>query len=306
MNVLPAQKLSISQFSLGLAAGLMLFLLPNDAKRQLESETLCEAYIFLISLVITAVLFFITKRYESVGVSLITMSSLTAVSFVIEIIIGFSENSSEYWPDLDQYRIIGMFLLWFIPFIFCTIIRLLSGGSNDNNDTRRGYAMFMSISMKALLMIHIVVIIFKLIMPDKPSEESRKIEFMILTRITDCINGTHENGIPYIMWHCIVLAPLSFYLSVLVPKFKLWQITVTAGAVGLASEVMQFVFNTGTACTDDVLMLIIGAVFGFIIKRSIDLLRKIITRGEDPNMLSFEYTHINMKPKGEAQVLTEE
>ena len=43
MNVLPSQKLTISQVFLGLAAGLMLFLLPNDAKNQIGSEGRCEA-----------------------------------------------------------------------------------------------------------------------------------------------------------------------------------------------------------------------------------------------------------------------
>ena len=36
MNVLPSQKLSISHLFLSLAAGLMFFLLPNDAKNQLR------------------------------------------------------------------------------------------------------------------------------------------------------------------------------------------------------------------------------------------------------------------------------
>ena len=79
-----------------------------------------------------------------------------------------------------------------------------------------------------------------------------------------------------------------------------------AASVGLATEVMQFIFNTGTACTDDVLMLIVGAILGIVIKRSVDKLRSILTNGEDPNMLSFDYVHLQLKPKGVAQVLTEE
>ncbi len=306
MNVLPSQKLTISQVFLGLAAGLMLFLLPNDAKNQISSEGLCEAFILLISLVIAAVLLFITKRYESVGLAILTMSCLMALSIILEIIMGFIESPSTYWPDLNQYRIVSMFLLWFVPFICCMTVRLLSMGNGDNNDTRRGFAVFMSISMKALLIIYILVIVFKLILPDKPSQENRHIEWMIFKRITDCINGTHENGAAYILWHCIVLAPLSFYLSVLVPKFRLWQIAIIAACFGLATEAMQFIFNTGAACTDDILMMIIGSMSGLFFKKLIDKLRCVITKGEDTEMLSYEYNHMNTKPKGEAQVLTEE
>ena len=131
-------------------------------------------------------------------------------------------------------------------------------------------------------------------------------KWMIFKRISECISGTHENGIAYIMWHCIVLAPLSFYLSVLVPKFKLWQIAITAACFGLATEAMQFIFNTGSACTDDILMMIVGSILGLLFKKSIDKLRSVITKGEDTEILSFEYNHMNTKPKGEAQVLTEE
>lgn len=306
MNVLPGQKLTISQFFLGLAAGLMFFLLPNDAKNQIGAEGLCEAYIFLITLVITGVLFFITKRYEAVGVAMFAMSCLMAASLLFDIIVGIIESSSSYWPDINQYKIVSMFLLWFIPFVVCMVFRLLSTGKNDNNESRRGFASFMSLSMRALLVMYVIVIIFKLIMPERPSQDERETDLMILSRITQCLNGTHENGIAYIMWHCIVLAPLSFYLSVLVPKLKVWQIVIIAACFGIATEVMQFIFNTATACTDDILMLIVGAVLGILFKKAIDKLRSVITKGEDLNMLSFEYAHLMVKPKGEAQVLTDE
>ncbi len=306
MNVLPSQKLSISHLFLSLAAGLMFFLLPNDAKNQLSYDGLCEAYIFLITLVITAVLFLITKRYEAIGAAMFTMSVLMTTALILEIIMGFAENPSTYWPDIGMYRIVSMFLLWFLPFTFCTVIRLLSTGNSDNNDTRRSFARFISLSMKALLIIYVLIVVFMLVMPDHPAQGDRKIDLMILSRITDCINGTHENGVPYIMWHCIVLAPFSLYLSVLVPKFRVWHIIIIAACFGLATEAMQFIFNTGTSCTDDVLMMIIGAITGILFKKAIDKLRSLITKGEDPTMLSFEYTHLNVKPKGEAQVLKEE
>ena len=62
MNVLPSQKLSIGQYFISIAAGLMLFLIPNDALNQFDTDPLREGFIFIISLTITAVLFFIIKR----------------------------------------------------------------------------------------------------------------------------------------------------------------------------------------------------------------------------------------------------
>lgn len=306
MTVLPSQKLTISQVFLSLAAGLMLFLLPNDAKNQIVEEGPGEAYIFLISLVISSVLFIITKRYEAVGLSLFTMALLNAISFFFEIVIGFSEDSPDYWPDLNKYRVLGCFLLWFVPFMFCIVIRVLATGSRDNNDTRRDFAGFMSSGIKSLLILYVVIIVFKLIMPSRPGQENRELVLMIFERIGGCINGSIENGFSYICWHCIVLAPLSFYLAVLVPKFKIWHVAIISAILGIAIEVMQYILATASACTDDILMLMVGALLGILIKHGINKLRSVITKGEDNNMLSFEYSHLDIKPKGEAQVLTED
>ncbi len=306
MTILPSQKLTISQLYLGLAAGLMLFLLPNDAKNQIENEGFCNAYIVLISLVITGVLFFITKRYEAIGVSLMTMAALNTTFFIFDMIRGFSDDPAEYWPELNRYKIVSLFLLWFVPFVFCITLRLLASGGRDNNETRRDFSGFIASSMKALFIIYVIVVLFKLIMPDRPGTNNREIELMIFSRISSCLNGTHENGLEYICWHCIVLSPLAFYFAVLVPKFKIWHVAIISALLGVAVEIMQFILGTATACTDDVFMIMIGAVLGIAFKYIIDKLRSIITHGEDKNMLSFDYKHLLVKPKGEAQVLTED
>ena len=309
MNVLPSQKLSIGQYFISIAAGLMLFLIPNDALNQFETDPLREGFIFIVTLTITAVLFFIVKRYEAIGIALITMSSMTALNLCINITKNFIANIPEgsYFPEISEYSIVSMFFLWFVPFMFAVIMRLISSGMKDNNEKRRSFSRFMTLSMKAFLIIYILVIIFKLIIPSQAAEQSdREIVWMIFSRISDCLNGTHEHGKAYIVWHCIIFAPIAFYLTVLVPKFKIWHIAIFAAAAGIAVEAMQYILNTAAACTDDILMYIVGALSGFLLKHGIDLLRSFLTRGQDPCMLSFEYTPIPHKHKGEAQVLTEE
>ncbi len=309
MNVLPSQKLSIGQYFISIAAGLMLFLIPNDALNQFDTDPLREGFIFIISLTITAVLFFIIKRYEAIGIALMTMSSMTALNLCINIIKEFVTNNSEtnYYPEISDYSIVSMFFLWVVPFIFAVVMRLLSSGIGDNNEKRRSFVRFMTLSMKAFLIIYILVVIFKLIIPAQAAEqEDRQIEWMIFSRISDCLNGTHEHGKAYIVWHCIIFAPIAFFLTVLVPKFKIWHIAIFAAAAGIAVEAMQYILNTAAACTDDILMYIVGALFGFLLKHGIDFIRFFLTHGQDPCMLSFEYTPIPHKHKGEAQVLTEE
>ena len=83
MTVLPAQKLSVEEMVASLAAGLMLFLLPNDALNQFESDGACYSFIFIVTFVIVLMLYTIIKRYEAVGTALMTMSCSWMISVIL-------------------------------------------------------------------------------------------------------------------------------------------------------------------------------------------------------------------------------
>lgn len=307
MTVIPSQKLSTSDFLISVAAGLMLFLLPNDARSQFDSDQICISYVFLISFVIVAVMFFIIKRYEAIGCALFSFAVLETVSVVYEIIVGSVNRGSKYWYQMSEYNIICIFLLWVIPFMFAVCFRLLTVSGGDTNEMRQGFANFMIWSMRSLMIIYIIVLLFKLTIPVKPhTEDERSMELMLFQRIGACITGEHENGIEYIIWHSIIFAPFAFYLSVLVPKLRVLHVVIVALSLGITVEALQFSLNTSTACTDDIIMYIIGAVLGIMIKYFINFLRDIITDGEDKCMLSFEYTHKNKRNKDEPEILTED
>ena len=137
MTMLPSRKLTIGELFVSLAAGLMLFLLPNDAISQFEADSVREGFVFTMALVITAVLFFIIKRYEAIGVSMMTFSAMTLLGTTINIIKGAVTKGEDYWPHLSEYTIITMLILWLTPFVFAIAVRILAGGKSDNNNTRR-------------------------------------------------------------------------------------------------------------------------------------------------------------------------
>ena len=305
MTVLPNQKLTIGELFVSLAAGLMFFLLPNDARNQFESP-ISECYIAVISIVITLVLYFIIKRFESLGAAMLTTSVLILTNLVVNIAEGIFSQAEDYWPTVTEYNIISMFIVWFIPFFCMTASRLIMSGSRDNNDNRMGFSRFLMFSMRALLILYAIVIIFKLILPYKPNPDlPREIEFGLFSRISDCMLNIHDGGIKYILWHSLILVPMSFYLLILIPKISWWQILIIALAFGLTIEVLQYSFNTGIACTDDILMYIVGAVIGILLKHLIDKARSILTSGQDDCMLSLDYSSIKRKNSNNAFVITE-
>lgn len=290
MTVLPSQKLSVSQMNIALAVGLMLFLLPNDAKNQFQSEPVCESFIFVTTAIIISLMYIIIKRFEAIGTAMVATSVLTAAAFVFTSVTAIITKGMDYWPKISEYQIVSMFILWVTPFVFAVALRLIMNTSRKKSEQRRSFVRFLSLSMKALIIIYVMVLVFKLIIPVKPhTENERELLPMLSQRIAPCITGEHANGIEYIIWHCIIIAPLTFYLSVLIPEFRVWHGVIIAVALGLTVEAIQFLLNTGAACSDDIIMYTSGALLGIFLKRSIDFLRRGITGGKEAVILSYEY-----------------
>ncbi len=291
MSFLPSQRLSLGEFFISIAAGLMLFLLPNDAKNQFSDAALAEGYVFVFSIVISAALIFTIKRYEALGVAVLSNSALTAISFILYIINGIFTKGNGFWAKMTEYQLITMFITWVVPFFLAVSIRLLLKGQGDTNDSRMRFSNFLAFSIRALMIIYILVIIFRHLLSYQPHmSEERDFELQLFKRINDCIDGTHENGTLYLLWNGLILSPLSFSLLILNPKIKIWHMTIICFCVGVTLEILQFVLNTGTICSDDILLYMTGGIVGYLLKHFIDLIRSTITSGQDKCMLSFSYT----------------
>lgn len=292
MTVLPSQKLSIGELFISLAAGLMLFLLPNDARNNFSSPV-SECSVLFFTLVIILALYFILKRFEAVGSAMLTASVLNFINIIINIIGGIIYKGDDYWFILSDYNIICMFIIWTVPFFCMTSLRILLPDYGDTNEQCMGYARFLTLSMRAMLIMYGMVIVFKMIFPYKPNIDiPHEIDFMIFNKIQECIANIYNNGILYMVCHTLILLPLSFYFLLLIPTLKWWHILIISLTFGITIEILQYSFNTGTACIDDIIMYIVGAMIGTIIKHSIDKLRSILTYGQDNCMLSMNYTSI--------------
>lgn len=307
MTLLPSQKLSIGELCVSLAVGLMFFLLPNDAKNQFQDELVCEAFVFIINLIITIVLYIVIKRFEAVGAALLTMSVLIGVSIVFSTVTGMISKGTEFWPTLTRYRIISTVIMWMTPFLFVVFLRLISGRTNDNGDIRRSFVRFLVLSLRAMLIVYLITILFRVVIPVKPDMDSERDLLLIpFSMVERCISGEQPAGVEYIIWNCLILAPLTFYLSVMVPKFRIWHSLIIALALGLTLEAFEFILNTGPACVDDLIMYLIGALLGVIIKETIDLMRAIITMNQEKVILTCDYSPPRRSEGGEAEIIEEE
>lgn len=291
MSFIPMQKLTIGELFVSIAAGLMLFLLPNDAKNQINDIGLAQGYVFIFSLVISSALLLTIKRYEALGTAMLTNSVLTVSGFFIYIINGIFTKGREFWAVMTEYQLVTMFISWVVPFFFAVTVRLLRNGPGDTSDSRMRFSNFLVLAIRSLMIIYILVIIFRHLLPYRPHmSEERVFDLRLFGNITECLDGTRENGVLYLWWHSLILAPLSFSLLILNPKIKLWHLTIICFSTGVTLEIIQFALNTGTVCSDDVFLYMLGGAAGFLLKHFLDLIRSAITSGQDRCMLSFSYT----------------
>lgn len=294
MSVLPGQKLTIGELFVSMAMGLILYLLPGDLRNQSNSIFLAETHVFLAAFVISAVFFLVIKRYEAMGAMLLTDSLITAGAFVFGIAHGALSSGGDFWPTLNDYQLITTAMLWAIPFFITILFRLFAHDARDTNEMRMGFVRFLSLSLAALLVIYVIIVVFRQIIPQSPDlSPEHSIYYVPFERIGECFQEYDNGGITYLLWNTLIVAPLTFSLMILSERIKLLHVLFISFAFGMAIEIFQFAFNTGTVYVDDIILYLIGGLFGFLFKKMLDYLRSLFTIGQDKHMLSFNYTPLD-------------
>lgn len=293
MSILPNQKLTIGELYVSMAVGLILFLLPKDMNNQFGAGVPTFILLAVLALMIAIVLLFAVKRLEAIGAAILTKSVITAFSFVFSIINDSFNKGSAYWPSISDYQLITMLVMWSVPFLMAVLFRMFTVGKRDTNEFRLSFTRFLTLSLRGLMIIYIMILVFRQIIPSKPDMVSnRELYYMPFQKISECIQGMNGNNIAYIVWHVLIVVPLVFSIMVLSPRIRWWYIIIITLAFGLTIEVLQFSLNTGSVHTDDMIMYLCGALAGMILKLMLDGIRSIITGGEERTMLSLDYSPV--------------
>ena len=82
MRVTRDLNVSTSQLLTSLVGGLALFLVPQDAKN-ITNGIFRELYVAGIAALVVVLLFLIFKNYETIGISLVVVMTLTAINYTI-------------------------------------------------------------------------------------------------------------------------------------------------------------------------------------------------------------------------------
>ncbi len=286
MTVLPGQRLTIGQLFVSLAAGLMFFLLPNDARNLFESPTR-ESMIFIVAIVITAGLLIIVQRYEAVGAAMITASCLCVFNYIVMEILDAC-TVSNYWPAISEYQLFSWLILCIAPLLTTMFVRLLASGMWSTPEKRRGFSRFLVLSLRACMIVYIPIVVVKMLIPTEINFElPRNVDLIPLQHTIECVTGVYSDGWLYLAKHFLILMPLGFYLAIAVDHMRWWQFALLGLSIGLTIEIIQLALNTALFCIDDLFLYAIGISVGAGIKYLFDLFRRFLTGGREKRMLYF-------------------
>ena len=283
MRVTKDLNISTSQLLTSLVGGLALFLVPQDAKN-ITDGIFRELYVAGIAALVVVLLFLIFKNYETIGISLVVVMVLTAVNYTIYNIKMNMEGPFKLY--LDYYDGICFFLVCLIPFLVCLSIRIFSFNSYNSDIFKLGFKNFMKLSTIAFI-IYYMILLFAYFLFKEPVDLFSKRDINLIFIQNNRLNSIQTFQVKEYVKSLLYFVPIGFFISVYKNKTAAWKKIVIAICFGIFIELIQYALNTATVSLWDIVFYIIGFILGGIIKKSLDVLRSFITRGEERTIFDF-------------------
>ena len=167
-------------------------------------------------------------------------------------------------------------------FLLPTILRLFRKGEKDTLQWRERYSAFLKNALTAGAIIYIFILFFGFVL-NRTSGLDVQFNFIPFKTMFKYIadkQHAYENTFLF-MGNIAILLPFGFWFAI---KNKKRRIILTILLPILASgliELSQFLFKNGHVDIDDLILNVLGFYLGVRLKKGIDLVRKIVTKGEE-------------------------
>jgi len=175
-------------------------------------------------------------------------------------------------------------LLWLIPFIIYTVIRLLSPAGRPLNATYFPFFKRTSVCFGIMYTIFFLCVFFLFRAMNIYHKYDLEHDFNIIPFKTLSLMLS-INDPAYVFKNLIgnifFFFPPGFYMAVLLKKAKWYHALLCILLLSSSIEALQYIFDTGTADVDDVLLNVIGFLFGFLFKYILDGIRSLRTGGKE-------------------------
>ena len=297
-------RLSSIQWFVSIAAGLAMFLLPQDAQSYF-SDVYRQIYVAVISFGIAFVLLLLFKLYEPLGVAMMSSMFLTVAVFAIRIGIRIYEGPSleSFTMSVNVYDGLSWGLVWSMPLLCCFLMRLFAQGIWSEPEAKRDFCrFFQKVSVASgcyLLILLLAIFLYFRPMNFTGLRQLNLVPFAQLTRYAQAFQEGNPDGMKLFFSDVVFFVPIGFFTFALTPAWRIWKKLLAALAFIVVIEAFQYFLNTGAADIDDVICCMAGFGLGGFVKFLLDRIRRGVTRGKETKICyvweSERKEHVNRK-----------
>lgn len=154
MKVKAPPRMSSIQWFVSIAAGLAMFLLPQDAQSYF-SDVYRQIFVAVIAFGIALVLLLLFKLYEPIGVAMLSSMFLTVITFAIRIGIRIYEGLSmeDFTMAVNVYDGVSWGMVWSMPLLCCFLMRIFAQGNWSEPEAKRGLLLFFPEGFRGIRML---------------------------------------------------------------------------------------------------------------------------------------------------------
>lgn len=286
MKVKAPPRMSSIQWFVSIAAGLAMFLLPQDAQSYF-SDIYRQLYVAVVTFGIAFILLLLFKLYEPIGVAMLSSMFLTVVMFAIRIGLRIYESPSleDFTMAVNVYDGVSWGLVWSMPLLCCFLMRLFAQDNWSEPEAKRDFCYFFQKASMAsgcyLLILLLAIFLYFRPMNFSGMRQLNLVPFAQIARYIQAFQEGNPDGMKLFFSDVLFFIPIGFFLSALTPSWKMWKRLLVPLVLAVAVETIQYALNTGAADIDDVICSMAGFGLGVFVKFLLDRIRRYVTKGKE-------------------------
>lgn len=173
-------------------------------------------------------------------------------------------------------------------FLLPTILRLFRKGEMDTMQWHDTYCLFLKDALTAGAILYIFILIFGFVL-NRPFGQTVEFNFIPFKTMWEYILSdrkyAYENTFLFV-GNVAILLPFGFWFAIKKRKRRILVILLLPIFASCLIELSQYVLKNGHVDIDDVILNVLGFYIGVLFKKLIDLIRRIVTKGEERTIFS--------------------
>ena len=280
---------------IALAAGLILYLAPNDAKSIFLSIMLRELFVFIVAFITTVVILMMFKDYRVVGLAVAIFTILACFDIIVYNINLIFQNinlKQAFFLSMDTYDTVCFMISCFVPFAICLIVRVFSIAKWDIKNRRKQFKPFFYLCTISFLAYYILIYSIYFVFP-KPVDLFSSREFSLIPFQNVNSYWPNYGAAAYIFANIAFFIPAGFFVSVYKQNLGFKKEAVIALTLAVSTELLQLIFNTACVNFEDAILCFMGFMLGTTIRFLIAKCRNYIIQSSDDDIFAFLRSEIS-------------